>query len=123
MFGFGGKVTIPFNKQDLDIYANSVREFQDTWIDPNYPTKGNIFEQMFYELTHLRIGQYQVRLGVTNNVTNQIQEIIYIWIIPWRLIFVLLLFLIIIYLYLKRRFHRYTKPKKRIGTSLGKKKK
>jgi len=122
MFGIGGKITIPFNSQNLDIYANSVRAFEDTWTDSSYPHNGNFFEILFYELAHFKFGQYEARLGVTNNVTNTIQDKIYIWIIPWRVMLVLLILLLILLFFINKIFISPIRRSNRLNKKKNKKK-
>jgi len=96
IFGFGDKITIPFNEKQLDIYPITTRSFDNQWIDSNYPHNGNFFEQVIYEISHLRIGKYEARLGVTNNVTNQIKSSASFWIIPWRILLLILIIILLI---------------------------
>jgi hypothetical protein len=91
IFGLGDKITIEFNNENLDIYPGSERKFQNIWIDPEYPEDGSFFEKLIYETTHLRIGRYEARLGITKNVEQSIVAYDHFWIIPWRVVSVLLL--------------------------------
>lgn len=102
IFGTGSKITIPFNQEDLDIYPGTTRKFTNSWVDPNYPVNGNFVEQLIYELTHFRFGQYEARLGVTFNVSPKIVSSIYLWIIPWRIVTVVLIFILIFTIFIVR---------------------
>lgn len=88
IFGLGNKITIPFNDDQLDIYPDTVRRFDDIWIDPEYPSDGTFLEQFVYELLHFRIGRYEARLGVTKNAEPSIVSTAHFWIIPWKVIIV-----------------------------------
>jgi hypothetical protein len=104
IFGFGDKVTIPFNEQELDIYPNTIRKFDNQWLDEKYPTNGNVFSKLIYEITHLRIGRYEARLGITKNVDTQIVKSVYFWVIPWKVILLVLLIVsTVIYLFIRSR--------------------
>ncbi len=104
VFGFGDKGTIGFNDENLDIYPGTIRRFDYRWQDENYPESGNVFSKMIYELTHIRIGRYEARLGVTKNVNPQIVKSIYFWVIPWKVILLLLgIVLTITYFFLRSR--------------------
>ncbi len=113
IFGFGEKVTLPFNPEKLDIYPGTVRKFEDVWLDPNYPKDGNLWEQFVYELGHLRIGQYEARLGITKNVgNNQIVESVYFWVLPWRILIPVIILLIIIMFLINRNRRAMNELKK-----------
>jgi hypothetical protein len=56
--------TIDLNPEGLDIYPNTTRKFPTLWIDPKYPTRGSIFEQIAYEISSLRIGLFTARLEI-----------------------------------------------------------
>jgi hypothetical protein len=94
--GLGEDIQVPFNEENVDVYPNSSRIFEEKWIDSEYPSEGSIVEQIAYEITNLRIGRYTAQLGVTNNVDSQIIAEDSFWIIPWRLILLILLFLSIV---------------------------
>lgn len=97
VFGFGDKVTLPFNPTELDVYPGTFRTFENQWLDEEYPSDGNVFSQFVYELTHLRIGRYEARVGITKNVEpEQIVASVSFWVLPWKIIFVLLLIVAII---------------------------
>ncbi len=122
LFGFGEKITIPFNQDALDIYPLTTRKFQNEWIDKDYPHDKGFFDQVIYEATHLRIGQYEARLGVTKNVSPQIVAKATFWIIPWRLILVLLVLLIVILIplwYSRRESRLANKYKKMLSNKNG----
>jgi hypothetical protein len=107
IFGYGSKVSIPFNPDMLDIYPETIRRFDNVWLDPNYPKDGGFFKKLAYEATHLRIGKYEARLGVTKNANPQIIATVTFWIIPWRLLLVILIIFILIlsfiYTYIRQR--------------------
>jgi len=89
IFGMGDKITVNFNEENLDIYPQTTRQFLDIWTDAEYPHNGNFFEKLGYELTHLRFGKYEARLGVTKNVSQDIIAYDSFWIIPWRILLIL----------------------------------
>ncbi len=89
IYGMGDKISIPFNEESLDIYPKTTRKFSNTWIDPDYPHNGNFFQKISYELSHLRIGKYEARLGITKNIDQQIIAYETFWIIPWRITLIL----------------------------------
>lgn len=89
VFGLGDKITVDFNPEMLDIYPSTTRRFDNTWIDENYPHEGNFFEKLLYEISHLRIGRYEARLGVTKNADPALVATASFWIIPWRILAVL----------------------------------
>ena len=95
IFGVGEKITIPFNDKGLDIYPSTVRKFEDVWIDEDYPREGNFWQKLGYEITHIRIGRYEARLGVTKNVDQDIVAYDHFWIIPWRVIVSLITLVIV----------------------------
>jgi len=86
LFGFGERVTIPFNDEGYDIYPSTVRKFSDVWDDPNYPDDGNFFSKLIYEVLHLRVGKYEARLGITKNTDVDMISTVSFWIIPWRIV-------------------------------------
>lgn len=102
LFGTGPKITIPFNEDELDIYPGTIRRFTNTWIDSNYPVNGNFIEQLIYELTHFRFGQYEARLGITFNANPKIISTISLWIIPWRIILIALILIIAVSIFVLR---------------------
>lgn len=104
IFGFGvdNKITIPFNDGKLDVYPDSIRQFRDTFIDPNYPKDANFFQQTLYELKNLKIGKYDVRLGITAGTTDPIVAYATLWIIPWRVVLLVIIIISILYIYFKR---------------------
>ncbi len=108
IFGFGPKITIPFNDEDLDIYPNSIRKFKNTWIDKDYPANGTFFEQLIYEIAHFRFGQYEAKLGITKNVNTAIVDTETFWIIPWKIVLIvgIILFIFWILLSINRRKQR-----------------
>lgn len=118
LFGIGPKITIPFNQEGLDIYPETTRKFSNTWIDENYPTSGNFFEELFYEISHFRFGQYEARLGVTFNVSPKIISTVNVWIIPWRIITILLIIVsiaVIFFIRDRKRSKELKKLKKNIS--------
>jgi len=94
IFGLGEKITISFNPENLNVYPETVRKFDDMWTDEEYPREGSFWDKFFYELMHLRIGKYSAQLGVTKNVDSQIVATDTFWIIPWRVILVLLVIIL-----------------------------
>jgi hypothetical protein len=88
IFGFGGKATIHFNSENLDIYPQSIRKFDDRWEDTSFPKNEGFFAQLFWEIRNFRIGQYEARLGITRNVDKDIVASTYFWVIPWRTLLV-----------------------------------
>ncbi|MBD3363124.1 hypothetical protein GF362_05370 [Candidatus Dojkabacteria bacterium] len=93
IFGIGDRESVPFNDAELDVYPESTRKFENTWLDEEYPHDGNFFNKLGYELTHLKIGRYKARLGITKNVETQIIAHDTFWIIPWRIVlFILFVF-------------------------------
>ena len=93
--GLGDKITIIFNEDKLDIYPGTTRKFTNMWIDESYPREGTFFEQLLYELGHLRAGRYEAQLGVTKNANPVIIDTAYFWIIPWKVLLVLLAMLLL----------------------------
>lgn len=93
IFGFGGKKgTIDFNSEKLDIYPGTTRKFNINWTDENYPEDGNVISKLIYEITHPKFGRYEARLGIkVADGVPQIQESVYFWIIPWKLILIILI--------------------------------
>lgn len=97
IFQGGRKVdTIEFNPTSLDIYPGTTRKFENLWTDNNYPYKGNYFDQLIYELKNPRFGNFEARLGVTKNADPQLTSTVSFWIIPWKIIS-LILFLALIF--------------------------
>lgn len=98
IIGFGEKVSIPFNEEMLDIYPNTSRVFSNVWLDTQYPREvnnvGDFFKQVIYQLSHLRIGKYTARLGITKNAEPQIVSEVSLWIIPWKLILMLVIIVV-----------------------------
>lgn len=92
--GLGDKITIPFNPDTLDIYPETTRKFENMWIDADYPHSGSFFEKLGFELTHLRFGRYEARLGISKNVESPIIASDHFWIIPWRIIVLILLLIL-----------------------------
>lgn len=97
IYGLGPKVTLDFNSATLDIYPGTVRKFSDLWLEEGYPKEGSALEQLLFELTHFRFGRYEARLGITKNVDKQIVASTYFWIIPWKVILLLIAVLLIVY--------------------------
>lgn len=96
--------TIDFNPENLDIYPDTIRKFDNIWLDQNFPKEGNFFEQFSYEINHFYFGEYKAKLGVSKNANPQIISTVSFWIIPWRTISVLtviIALLIIIFIVLK----------------------
>jgi hypothetical protein len=107
--------TINFNEEGLDIYPNSIRRFNNVWLDPNYPRDGNFLEQFKYELTHLRIGRYKAELGITKNVDPDIVLTTTFWVFPWKLMIVIAILLSALLSYLiykKKTGVKYVKKSK-----------
>jgi len=88
ILGFGDKITVPFNEEKLDIYPQTVRKFDNMWTDSEYPDNGNFGDKLLYEISHLRIGRYEARFGVTKNADPAIVSSAYFWVIPWRVLLV-----------------------------------
>lgn len=95
--GLGDKITLEFNPDNLDIYPGTVRRFSDIWIDPDYPRNGSLLDQFLYEISHLRFGRYEARLGITKNVDPPIIETVYFWVLPWKVIIVILSIVILLF--------------------------
>ncbi len=98
IIGFGEKEVIEFNDTNLDIYPHSYRSFINKWIDKDYP-QGDFIQETIYELTHLKIGMYTARLGITKNIEKPIISSKTIIILPIRVI-VLCITLLLIVLYI-----------------------
>src|SRR5260221_1457258 len=106
LFGSGPKITLDFNDENLDIYPGTVRKFKNEWIDADYPQNGTFIEQTIYELSHFRFGQYEARLGVTFNVNPKIVSTVNVWIIPWKILVIVLGFIaIVVFVILRDRKH------------------
>jgi len=108
--GFGTKNTIQFNPEKLDIYPNSTRKFTNIWQDENYP-KDNLLSQIFYEFSNLRIGKYQAELILINETGKPINGIVDFWIIPWKIIIIIVLFLTSVVLIIKKFKSRNSRKK------------
>ena len=114
LIGFGEKITIPFNEEKLDIYPNTSRAFNNIWLDTEYPREvksvGDFFKQVIYQLGHLRIGKYTARLGITKNAQPQIVSEVSLWIIPWKLILMLVI-IVVVPLTITNMMHRMREDK------------
>jgi hypothetical protein len=111
ILGFGNRINLEFNSENLDIYPETIRKFDNLWQNEDYPREGNFLEKFLYELSHLRIGRYEARLGVTKNVEANITASTYFWVIPWRVIIVLVAMLTLTFLIAKNS-RKEGKPKK-----------
>ncbi len=100
--GVGDKLTIPFNTtadgDGLNIYPNTTQNFNNKWIDNQYPEKKGFFQKLIYEISNLRIGKYEAKLGVTKNAQPHIIATRTFWIIPWRVIIATVGLIVILYL-------------------------
>jgi len=116
IFQGGRKIeTIEFNPGSLDIYPNTVRRFENIWVDKNYPYRGNYFDQLVYEIRSPRFGYYEARLGITKNSNPEILSTVSFWIIPWRIITLFGIILIsTLLVFLIVRYSNYRKKKGRI---------
>lgn len=94
--GLGEKISVPFNAEKLDVYPGATREFTNLWIDENYPKDGDFWEKLAYEIGHLKIGQYNVQLGITKNCDPQIISTTTLWIMPWRVILAFVVFVVVV---------------------------
>lgn len=103
VFGLGNKITLEFNEQELDIYPNSSRNIYTNWKDPKYP-RGNIFQELIYEITNFRFGIYDVRLGITKNIDTPIIANRRIIIIPWKIFILVFILLTVFFVILKKHF-------------------
>lgn len=114
IFGYGvdNKITVNFNDGKLDVYPETVRQFDSKYIDPNYPSSAGFFDQLIYEVRNLKIGRYEARLGITAGTTNPIIAYAYFWVFPWKVILLILLIIIILYFYLKKRGNDSKKSKR-----------
>jgi hypothetical protein len=93
--GFGGKDNVQLNPTYLDIYPFTSRKFLNEFIDEDYPKNDNFIVQMWYEITHIKIGKYDARLAITRSVDRPIySNTVSFWIIPWK--WVILLFIVIV---------------------------
>lgn len=116
LIGLGKKEVIEFNDLNLDIYPNSLRRFNSVWVDKDYP-RGDFLQEIIYEVSHFRFGQYEARLGVTFNVSPKIVSSVYVWIIPWKIVTVVAIILAIVILVVirDRNKSRELKALKRIS--------
>jgi hypothetical protein len=114
--------TIDFNEENLDVYPNTVRRFNDLWVDPDYPSDGNILSQFVYEMTHLRIGKYTAELGIIKNVDPDIIVTTSFWVFPWKLAVLLavIILIIIAYIFYRRKTGIQYVSKRKSGLKSGK---
>ncbi len=114
--------TIPFNPTGQTGFAGTFREFQNTW-DGGFLTldDNNRLQVNFNQLSDFRIGQYYAQLNV---VWDGLQgkefenRIITFWIIPWKLILLLVgIIIVIIFLLIRGRRIKRRKNKQQIFTN------
>lgn len=103
IFGLGEKEVVEFNDSNLDVYPHSLRRFESTWIDKDYP-RGNFIQEIIYEFTHFKFGMYTVRLGITKNIQTPIVSTINIFIFPIRPILIILVVLILLFFFFRNNY-------------------
>ena len=111
--GFNFKETLDFNELDYNVYPNSYRIFENSYVFKDYPEDGNFKDKLVYELLNLRFGKYTARLGITKNVSPAITSEVSFWIFPFRIILVIISFLLtyLIYKLVRRRLDQDKKAR------------
>ncbi len=127
--------TIPVNTPEGNVLPGSERTFQANWTDgfpvflpktlagqPLTDTKNHPLEQLRWDFSNLgkfRFGKYYARLALVYNNGQRdvlVDQTIAFWVIPWKLLFVLLLLVLLLLggvfgfgRFVYRRVHRITR--------------
>lgn len=103
LIGLGKKEVIEFNDSNLDIYPNSLRRFNSTWVDKDYP-RGDFIKEIIYEFTHFKFGIYTARLGITKNIDTPMIATTNIFIIPVRVVIIITIIIAFILISVKNNY-------------------
>jgi hypothetical protein len=110
------KAVIPANPGEGNVLPGSTRRFETPWGAIATEKPAGFFANVGYQWENFAVGPYRAKLALAYGISGETVETAWVFLFPWQLLSVILLFLLVlvpVFLAIVRRYNRWVVEKAR----------